>query len=132
MRAGAGDDKFEERADRILKELDQYEGRHRTGDRYVRTMFDCLLLYYRDKFGNVEPSRAVEKCFLWAYGLRLTQTRVMLASMDKYVQGTNLFRVVKDAIRPSDFLHFPLPKVGVKFENAVAIKELFREMNYAE
>jgi len=132
MREGAGDHKLEERAERILKELDRYEGRHRTGDRYVRTMFDCLLLYYRDKFGNVEPSRAVEKCFLWAYGLRLTQTRVMLASMDKYVQGTNLFRVVKDAIRPSDFLHFPLPKVGVKFENAVAIKELFREMNYAE
>ena len=132
MREGEGDDKFEERAERILKELDQYGGRHRTGDRYVRTMFDCLLLYYRDKFGSVEISRAVEKCFLWAYSLRLKQPRVMMASMDKYVLGTNLFRVLKDAIRPSDFLHFPLPKVRVEFENAVAVEKLFRGMNYAE
>ena len=132
MRKGAEDDKMEERARRILKELDQYEGRHRTGDRYVRTMFDCLLLYYRDKFGDVELSRAVEKCFLWAYGLRLTLSRVMLASMDKYVLGKNLFRVLRTAIRPSDFLHYPLSKVAVEFEKAAAIEKLFREMNYAE
>jgi hypothetical protein len=32
-------------AERIMEKINTYEGQHRTGDRYVRTIFDCLLIY---------------------------------------------------------------------------------------
>ena len=34
----------------ILDLLDSYDARHRTGDLYVRNVFNCCLLYYIDKF----------------------------------------------------------------------------------
>ncbi|MEA9439068.1 hypothetical protein VCX44_25680 [Aeromonas caviae] len=52
--------KLEGYAREILMVLADYQGRHRTGDRYVRTMFDCLLLYYFDKFGATHLSKAIE------------------------------------------------------------------------
>lgn len=39
-------------ASKVLSTLGSYERRHRTGDRYVRAMFDCALIFYIDKFGS--------------------------------------------------------------------------------
>ena len=33
--------------------MDEYEGNHRTGDKYVRLLFECALIYYIDKSYNV-------------------------------------------------------------------------------
>lgn len=48
-------------AERIIDSIDSYGGRCCTGDRFVRTTFDCLLICYMDKFGLSEMSRAIEK-----------------------------------------------------------------------
>ena len=93
-------DKLDGYAKRILEALNSYEGRNRTGDRYVRAIFDCLLICYIDKFGDAEISRAIEKIFIWAFSLRLKRQAVQLASMDNYVLENNLFEIIKDAIRP--------------------------------
>lgn len=120
-------------AGRIMSTLNTYEGRNRTGDRYVRTIFDCLLIYYIDKFGQVEISRAIEKIFVWAYSLRLKMQVVQLASMDNHVLDNNLFRLIKDATRPSDFINCSLP-VLVKNNSTktVDIETLFWDMKYYE
>lgn len=120
-------------APRILQALSRYEGRKRTGDGYVRMMFDCLLLYYVDRFGSTELSRAIEKIFIWAYSLRLSMQVVQLASMDNHVLGNNLFRVLREATHPQEFLQHPLPTV--EQENStqtVELAQLFREMRYME
>ena len=49
-------EKLDRVAVRIMETINTYEGRSRTGDRYVRTIYDCLLIYYIDKFGRVEIS----------------------------------------------------------------------------
>jgi hypothetical protein len=120
-------------AARIMSTINTYEGRNRTGDRYVRTIFNCLLIYYMDKFGDVEISRAIEKIFIWAYSLRLRMELVQLASMDNYVLENNLFRLIKDATRPSDFINCSLP-VLVKNNSKKTgdVEMLFREMQYYE
>ncbi len=126
-------DKLDGYAKNILEALNSYEGRNRTGDRYVRTIFDCLLIYYIDKFGHVEISRAIEKIFIWAYSLRLKMQVVQLASMDNYVLGNNLFKLIKDAIRPSDFINCALQVLQVKRSTKTeGIENLFREMRYYE
>jgi len=115
----------------ILDTLNDYDGRFRTGDRYIRTIFDCLLIYYLDKFGNVELSPAIERIFIWAYSLRLKMKAVQLATIDNHVLENNLFRVIKDAIRPEDFLCYIPPEIGkVNSSKTDKIEALFREMKY--
>ncbi|GMQ55551.1 DUF262 domain-containing protein [Halopseudomonas aestusnigri] len=120
-------------AKEIMDVLNSYSARTRTGDCYVRAMFDCLLIYYIDKFGHAELSRAIEKIFIWAYSLRLRMQVVQLASMDNHVLANNLFRLIKDATRPADFINCSLPVVsGNRATKTGEIEGLFREMKYYE
>lgn len=120
-------------AKRIIEAINTYDGRTRTGDCYVRAMFDCLLLYYVDKFDHADISRAIEKIFIWAYSLRLKMTAVQLATMDKHVLDNNLFRLIKEATRPSDFTNYVLPALNdIKSTKTDEIKKLFKAMNYYE
>ena len=72
------------RAKEIMKMVKAYKGCQRTGDRYVRSMFYTVLLYYVDRFGEEELDRVVPQFFIWAYKLRLELSAVRLASVDKY------------------------------------------------
>lgn len=120
-------------AGKIMEKITTYEGHNRTGDRYVRSIFDCLLIYYIDKFGNVEISRAIEKIFVWAYSLRLKMQVVQLASMDNHVLENNLFRLIKEATRPGDFINCSLPVLTEKKSTKTEeIEALFRGMKYYE
>jgi len=118
---------------RIMEKINTYEGHNRTGDSYVRIIFDCLLIYYIDKFGHVEISRAIEKIFIWAYSLRLKMQLVQLASMDNHVLEHNLFRLIKEATRPGDFISCSIPVLAEKKSTKTSeIEQLFREMRYYE
>ncbi len=118
-------------AQKIFEIIDAYEGKSRTGDRYVRVMFDCLLIYYIDKFGFAEISRAIEKIFIWAYSLRLRMQVLQLASMDNYVLKNNLFKRLKDATHPSNFLGCSLPVIAQnRSSKTKEIERLFTEMRY--
>lgn len=120
-------------AKEIIEKIDTYEGHNRTGDRYVRVIFDSLLIYYIDKFGHVEISRAIEKIFIWAYSLRLKMQAVQLASMDNYVLEQNLFMLIKEATRPSDFISCSLPVLTKKNSTKTKeIEDLFQGMKYYE
>jgi len=117
----------------IMDTLNSYPARTRTGDCYVRAMFDCLLIYYIDKFGNADISRAIEKIFIWAYSLRLQMQVVQLASMDNHVLDNNLFRLIKEATRPADFINCSLPVLsGKKSTKTGEIEALFKAMKYYE
>ena len=120
-------------AGKILKTINNYEAKTRTGDCYVRAIFDCLLIYYIDKFGHAEISRAIEKIFIWAYSLRLQMQVVQLASMDNHVLENNLFRQIKESTRPADFINLSLPVItGKKSTNTEEVETLFRDMKYYE
>ena len=117
----------------IMDTLNTYPARTRTGDCYVRAMFDCLLIYYIDKFGHADISRAIEKVFIWAYSLRLKMQVVQLASMDNHVLENNLFRLIKDATRPADFTNCSLAVMsGTKSTRTDEIEALFKAMKYYE
>ncbi|WP_223554136.1 DUF262 domain-containing protein [Pseudomonas sp. BF-R-01] len=120
-------------AQEIMKTLNSYPARTRTGDCYVRAMFDCLLIYYIDKFGHADISRAIEKIFIWAYSLRLQMQVVQLASMDNYVLKNNLFRLIKEATRPADFINCSLRVFsGINSTRTDEIEALFKTMKYYE
>ena len=119
----------------ILNTLDSYDGRTRTGDKYVRNLFDCAIVYYIDKFGTVEIERAIERIFIWAYTIRLTYHSVQLASIDNYALNSPfVFKTIKDALKPSDFLNVKLEIIEKKdledSEKTKEVKAIFTQLNY--
>ncbi len=78
-------------------------------------------------------SRAIEKIFIWAYSLRIKMQVVQLASMDNHVlENNNLFWLIKESSRPSDFINFSLPTIdpNKSSKKAEEIETLFKEMGY--
>jgi hypothetical protein len=116
----------------ILNVINNYEGRHRIGDTYVRMLFDCTLLYYIDRFGYIDINKAIEKIFIWTYSIRLNYQNVQLASVDNYVLGNlNLFRAIKDATIPDDLFSLNIPSVEINYSTKTKdIEELFKTLRY--
>ena len=116
----------------IINALNNYEGRHRIGDTYVRMLFDCTLLFYIDRFGYNDINKAVEKIFIWAYSIRLNYQNVQLASVDNYVlEELNFFRIIKDATTPNDFFALNIPSVEKNYSTKTGdIENLFKTLRY--
>jgi uncharacterized protein with ParB-like and HNH nuclease domain len=119
-------------AETILKTINSYEGKNRTGDGYVRTLFDCALLYYIDRFGIREISKAIERIFIWAYSLRLNYQAVQIASMDNHVlDGINMFRQIKEANNPNEIITLHLKPVEKnKSTKTEDIADIFENLRY--
>lgn len=129
------DNELEPRACKILYTLNSYSSRTRTGDGYIRNLFDCAVIFYLDKFGPHELSQAIEKLFIWAYSCRLKMQVVGIERMNKHALTHNVFERIKQAVQPSDVLNWPLPTLKKSECNGTKLTEianLFEEMKYYE
>ncbi|WP_394173479.1 DUF262 domain-containing protein [Thalassotalea litorea] len=120
---------------KIIHTLNTYRSRTRTGDGYVRTLFDCAVILYLDKFGANQLSQAIEKLFIWAYSCRLKMQVVGIERMDKHALTQNMFERIKQAVQPSDVLNWPLATLkdtDCKGTKLGEITKLFKEMKYYE
>lgn len=112
----------------ILNTLDTYRGHNRSGDRYVRNMFNCTLVYYIDKFGKIDLDRTIKKLFIWAYNLRFKLYSVKLVSVDNYAIGRHeyanesIFRKIYYAVNHNEILHLNINSIK-KEEMKRKIKE---------
>lgn len=101
----------------ILNTLDTYRGHNRSGDRYVRNMFNCALVYYIDKFGKIDLDRTIKKLFIWAYNLRFKLYSVKLVSVDNYAIGRHeyanesIFRKIYYAVNHNEILHLNINSI---------------------
>ena len=104
---------------RVVKLLNckEYTGRTRTGDRYIRTLFDCALIFYIDKFGEKEIEKVIQKIFIWAYAKRLEMQAVYLETIDNYALETNMFKIIREANSYRDILNFHIDKVSINSKN---------------
>lgn len=119
----------------IIQTLDNYEGMNRTGDKYIRTLFDCCFIFYLDKFGKTEIERAIEKFFIWAYKLRVEHYNVQLATIDNYaLQNPFIFKILKEATNPKEVLSTPVSGPYRILDNAKTVKiiQLFKKLGYEQ
>jgi len=120
----------DKRDNEIINLLNEYEGRHRTGDKYVRLLFECALIYYIDKFGEKEIDKVMNKLFIWAYTLRLELQAVRLASVDNRALETDVFKTIKDANTHHDVVNLfveNLKNIDYKIEG---LFKQFKELGY--
>lgn len=127
-------DTLNENAIKIMEVINDYEGMYRTGDKYVRLLFDCALIYYIDKFGYNELSYVIEKIFVWAYQLRLSYQNIQMASADNHVLKThNMFKAIREAFSPREVIAIKLPLIiatEVKSTKTTKIEELLKQLKY--
>lgn len=106
----ASDETSKKSAAQIIEFLNKYIKRKRTGDYYIRWLFNSLLLLYIDKFGWDEIDQAARKIFLWSYRIRIQEPSVF---WDRTIQTSAiqspLLKALRDAASSSDFLNCPIP-----------------------
>lgn len=114
----------------IFKILNNYDRRWRIGDQYVRTLFDCILVFYVDKFGFSEINYAIEKLFAWAYKLRLIYDVLQFASVDNYVLEANIFSDIKNNYTPREALSRPILYDKPIKRNITDIENILKKLYY--
>lgn len=95
----------------IPSSMSPHRGKEETGTRYVRELFQLLLMYYYDRFGIERRNKIIEQMFFsYSYQLRLVNQAVYETSINKYALGKheslnkqiNLFHTIRTAHTPND------------------------------
>lgn len=86
---------------------------------YILNLFDCLLLYYVDRFDGQDLDRALQLLLRFVMGLRGAMKQVQRGTVNNYALGAaireplvaaNLFSEIRQALSPDDLLlRRPLP-----------------------
>ena len=85
---------------------------YRTGDIYIKRLYECALLLFIDRFGieNMETSY-MEMLYKWSYSLRLAMYAVRRESINSYANGNNsniyngaLFNKISEMNKPEDIM----------------------------
>lgn len=121
----------------------------RAGDIYIRQLYECVLLFFADKFGIESINDTVFRIiYTWSYLLRLKMSAVYQQTINKYACGehkdrTNIdipiFAHINDCVNPEDLnmLIIPKPDKGeITNENKnkynVIYKKLFEDNGWQE
>ncbi|MFD2116699.1 DUF262 domain-containing protein [Paenibacillus yanchengensis] len=60
----------------------------RSGDTYIKQLYESILLFYADRFGMEALTPAVlQVCYSWCYSFRLTMENVTLLGINRYARG---------------------------------------------
>ena len=93
---------------------------YRAGDRYVKELYECALLFFADKFGLDSLKDSVFRIiYTWCYLLRLQMYSVHRETINKYVRGKHysnkdcikLFSYINDScLDPDELNALVIPK----------------------
>ncbi|QEZ90295.1 DUF262 domain-containing protein (plasmid) [Aliarcobacter cibarius] len=113
---------------KTIQLINDYSQKNRTGDKYIRMLFDCALIFYIDKFGQQDIEKIVEKLFIWAYSLRLIKQAVYLETIDNYViRETQVFKIIRDANSSKDVVNMKVDNLVSQFSEDIKIDEKIKE-----
>ena len=116
-----------------LKEINTYPARYRKGDKYIRNLFNCALIFYIDKFGFEDIEKAIEKFFIWSYKLRLKHHSVQLATVDNYALNSSMFKFVRETVNHKNIINYNIENINVdniRSTKNERIIDLFKKLKY--
>lgn len=103
----------------LIDFLNNHAHANRTGDRYLRSLFECLVLAYFDKFGEERLENFVNKAFVWVYRIRLEWQRITFATINNTAMAQNsLLTHLDRSYTPDAVMMFSNPPViKIEFES---------------
>lgn len=100
---------------------------YRVGDKYLKNLFECMVLFYFDKFGEVNLDEFINKAFLWVYRIRFEYQRITFKTIEDEAHSKNgLFNHIEKSSTPIQVLRYTSVIRENKFSNIdKKIKEVF-------
>ena len=100
---------------------------YRVGDKYLKNLFECIVLFYFDKFGEVYLDEFMNKAFLWVYRIRFEYQRITFKTIEDEAHSKNgLFNHIEKSSTPIQVLRYTSAIREDKFSNIdKKIKEVF-------
>ena len=107
--------------------LNNQEYCYRVGDKYLKNLFECIVLFYFDKFGKVYLDEFINKAFLWVYRIRFEYQRITFKTIEDEAHSKNgLFNHIEKSSTPIQVLRYTSAIREDKFSNIDGkIKEVF-------
>ena len=99
----------------------------RVGDKYLKNLFECIVLFYFDKFGEIYLDEFINKAFLWVYRIRFEYQRITFKTIEDEAHSKNgLFNHIEKSSAPIQVLRYTSATREDKFNNIDnKIKEVF-------
>ena len=99
----------------------------RVGDKYLKNLFECIVLFYFDKFGEIYLDEFINKAFLWVYRIRFEYQRITFKTIEDEAHSKNgLFNHIEKSSTPIQVLRYTSAIREDKFRNIDnKIKEVF-------
>lgn len=91
--------------------MDEQVPGKRTGDIYIKQLFECSLIFFTDRFGMESLSKsAMQQLYSWSYSLRLVMHAVYPQTINKYANGQhertnyglNIFSLISEMAEPDE------------------------------
>ncbi|MCM3690964.1 DUF262 domain-containing protein [Neobacillus niacini] len=113
----------------------------RSGDLYIKQLYECALLFFADRFGMDSLSKGVkQQLYSWSYSLRLTMNAVYPQTINKYArgrherlnEGLDLFSEISEMNHADELKLIVLEKPNIEDKNKEkykAVYELLCEWN---
>lgn len=79
--------------EKIQKQINRFHDQDqipskRSGDIYIKQLYECSLLFFADRFGLENLTQSVmQQLYSWSYSLRLTMNAVYPQTINKYARG---------------------------------------------
>lgn len=111
----------------LIAFLNNHNYSYRVGDKYIRNLFECTVLFYFDKFGESHFEEFITKAFLWTYRTRVEYQRITFKTIEiKAHDATGLISYIERSITPEQVMRFIQKTEKVKFSEHVdnTIKEI--------
>ena len=107
--------------------LNNQEYCYRVGDKYLKNLFECIVLFYFDKFGEVYLDEFINKAFLWVYRIRFEYQRIAFKTIEDEAHSKNgLFNHIEKSSMPIQVLRYTSVIREDKFSNIdKKIKDVF-------
>lgn len=125
--------------ERIQKQIIRFHNQDeipskRSGDIYIKQLYECSLLFFADRFGLESLTQSVmQLLYSWSYSLRLTMHAVYPQTINKYARGQHeranygidMFSAISEMTDPEELKLLVLIKPDIDNNNKEKYKEVY-------
>lgn len=132
--------------EKIQKQINRFHNQDaipskRSGDIYIKQLYECSLLFFADRFGLESLTQSVmQLLYSWSYSLRLTMHAVYPQTINKYARGQHeranygidMFSAISEMTDPEELKLLVLNQLDIDNNNKEkykAVYELLCEWN---
>lgn len=106
----------------------------RSGDIYIKQLYECSLLFFVDRFGFDSLTNSVmQQLYSWSYSLRLAMNAVYPQTINRYAKGQHeranygidMFSAINEMMEPEDLKLLVLKKLDIDDKNKEKYKSIY-------